>query len=213
MHGLVGCISEVGVLLQHIPYRTLAIGSYRQLYQSSRVDLLQHKSRYSVRFTMGYLQYKLPAAHHTTIATRHVRSSTLASSSGRSHQALAPEYTSTLPSEPSCSSAVSTRSSRARSAFSGINRRVVQSLRQELQVPLSGRLSVIASVATAVPAAAPSAPPVDMKIVNVDLGDRSYPIYIGTDLLEQGELLRKHVPGKRVLVVTNETIAPLYLEK
>lgn len=52
-----------------------------------------------------------------------------------------------------------------------------------------------------------------MKVVEVDLGDRSYPIYIGTSLLDQGELLRKHVPGKRVLVVTNTTIAPLYLDK
>lgn len=53
-----------------------------------------------------------------------------------------------------------------------------------------------------------------MKVVDVELGDRSYPIYIGSNLLEEkGELLRKHVPGKKVLVVTNETIAPLYLDK
>ncbi len=52
-----------------------------------------------------------------------------------------------------------------------------------------------------------------MKTVQVDLGDRSYPIYIGVGLLDHGELLRKHIPGKRVLIVTNETIAPLYLEK
>lgn len=52
-----------------------------------------------------------------------------------------------------------------------------------------------------------------MKTVEVDLGDRSYPIYIGAGLLNQGELLRKHIPGKRVLIVTNETIAPLYLER
>lgn len=52
-----------------------------------------------------------------------------------------------------------------------------------------------------------------MKTVKVDLGDRSYPIYIGAGLLEHGELLRKHIPGKRVLIVTNETIAPLYLDK
>ncbi len=49
--------------------------------------------------------------------------------------------------------------------------------------------------------------------VHVHLGDRSYPIFIGAGLLERGELLRKHVPGKRVLVVTNETIAPLYLDR
>lgn len=52
-----------------------------------------------------------------------------------------------------------------------------------------------------------------MKVVHVDLGDRSYPIYIGAGLLQKGELLRKHVPGKRVLIVTNTTIAPLYLEQ
>lgn len=62
-------------------------------------------------------------------------------------------------------------------------------------------------------AAAASAPTAAMKTVEVDLGDRSYPIYIGQGLLDQGELLRKHIPGKRVLIVTNETVAPLYLER
>lgn len=52
-----------------------------------------------------------------------------------------------------------------------------------------------------------------MKIVDVPLGDRSYPIYIGEGLLDHGELLQQHVPGKRVLIVTNETIAPLYLQR
>jgi 3-dehydroquinate synthase len=61
--------------------------------------------------------------------------------------------------------------------------------------------------------AAPAAHQGSMKTVEVDLGDRSYPIYIGTGLLERGELLRQHIPGKRVLIVTNETIAPLYLDK
>lgn len=50
-------------------------------------------------------------------------------------------------------------------------------------------------------------------IVEVDLGDRSYPIYIGSGLLHQPDLLQRHVHGKRVLVVTNTTVAPLYLEK
>lgn len=53
--------------------------------------------------------------------------------------------------------------------------------------------------------------------MTVELGDRAYPIYIGNGLLHEAianpELLRKHIPGKRVLIVTNETIAPLYLEK
>lgn len=51
------------------------------------------------------------------------------------------------------------------------------------------------------------------KTLHVDLGDRSYPIHIGASLLAQPELLREHIHGKQVLVVTNETIAPLYLEK
>lgn len=52
-----------------------------------------------------------------------------------------------------------------------------------------------------------------MQIVEVDLGDRTYPIYIGSDLLDQGELLRRHIPGKTALVVTNNRIAPLYLDR
>ncbi|ESQ31084.1 hypothetical protein EUTSA_v10004219mg [Eutrema salsugineum] len=50
-------------------------------------------------------------------------------------------------------------------------------------------------------------------IVEVDLGNRSYPIYIGAGLLDQSQLLQRHVHGKRVLVVTNERVAPLYLDK
>jgi 3-dehydroquinate synthase len=52
-----------------------------------------------------------------------------------------------------------------------------------------------------------------MEIVEVDLGDRTYPIYIGSDILDQGELLRQHIPGKTVLIVTNTTIAPMYLDR
>ncbi|XP_022965259.1 3-dehydroquinate synthase, chloroplastic [Cucurbita maxima] len=50
-------------------------------------------------------------------------------------------------------------------------------------------------------------------IVEVDLGDRSYPIYIGSGLLDQPEILQRHVHGKRVLIVTNDTVGPLYLDK
>ncbi|CAI5467405.1 unnamed protein product [Closterium sp. Yama58-4] len=52
-----------------------------------------------------------------------------------------------------------------------------------------------------------------LTVVDVDLGDRSYPIYIGVGILDRGDLLCRHVKGRRVLVVTNETIAPLYLER
>ncbi|KFK28271.1 hypothetical protein AALP_AA8G495000 [Arabis alpina] len=50
-------------------------------------------------------------------------------------------------------------------------------------------------------------------VVHVDLGNRSYPIYIGAGLLDQSQLLQRHVHGKRVLVVTNERVAPLYLDR
>ncbi|KAF3504891.1 hypothetical protein F2Q69_00040299 [Brassica cretica] len=60
------------------------------------------------------------------------------------------------------------------------------------------------------PANAMATPP---TIVEVDLGSRSYPIYIGAGLLDQSHLLQRHVHGKKVLVVTNERVAPLYLDK
>jgi len=40
-----------------------------------------------------------------------------------------------------------------------------------------------------------------------------YPIYIGTGLLDSAELFQQALPGTQVMVVTNETIAPLYLDK
>ncbi|MFV2059445.1 MAG: 3-dehydroquinate synthase [Gammaproteobacteria bacterium] len=52
-----------------------------------------------------------------------------------------------------------------------------------------------------------------MKTLNVDLGDRSYPIYIGQNLLANKSLLTQHIHGTQVMVVSNETVAPLYLEK
>ncbi len=51
-----------------------------------------------------------------------------------------------------------------------------------------------------------------MKTLRVELGERSYPIYIGSGLLSQSELITRHIKSKQVVVVTNETIAPLYLE-
>jgi 3-dehydroquinate synthase len=50
-----------------------------------------------------------------------------------------------------------------------------------------------------------------MKTLALDLGPRSYPIYIGTDLLGRSDLIVKHVRGKRVAIVTNEVVGPLYL--
>ena len=52
-----------------------------------------------------------------------------------------------------------------------------------------------------------------MKTLTVELGDRSYPIYIGTDLLTDPALIGPHIAGQQILVVTNVTVGPLYLEK
>jgi 3-dehydroquinate synthase len=50
-----------------------------------------------------------------------------------------------------------------------------------------------------------------MQELLVELGARSYPIYVGPGLLRQVDLVSRHVSGSRVAIVTNETIAPLYL--
>jgi 3-dehydroquinate synthase len=50
-----------------------------------------------------------------------------------------------------------------------------------------------------------------MQTLHVELGSRSYPIYIGRALLAQPELLVRHVAGTRVAIVSNTTVAPLYL--
>ena len=49
--------------------------------------------------------------------------------------------------------------------------------------------------------------------ITVELGDRSYPIVIGSGLLGGGYDLAPHLAGSHSLVVTNETVAPLYLDK
>jgi len=51
-----------------------------------------------------------------------------------------------------------------------------------------------------------------MEKLLVELGNRSYPIYIGSGLLSRAELLTAHIKSKQVMVVTNTTVAPLYLD-
>lgn len=50
-----------------------------------------------------------------------------------------------------------------------------------------------------------------MQTLTVDLGERAYPIHIGAGLLQQAELILPHLEQKRVMVVSNTTVAPLYL--
>ena len=49
-----------------------------------------------------------------------------------------------------------------------------------------------------------------MQELKVDLGDRSYPIYVGDHLFQKVDIAGA-IRGKQVMIVTNETIAPLYL--
>ena len=51
-----------------------------------------------------------------------------------------------------------------------------------------------------------------MQTLNVDLGQRSYPIHIGPGLLSRADLLVPHLLQPRVVIVTNTVVAPLYLE-
>lgn len=51
-----------------------------------------------------------------------------------------------------------------------------------------------------------------METLNVDLGDRSYPIVIGRGLLDGGFNLAEHIVGTDCVIVSNDTVAPLYLD-
>lgn len=52
-----------------------------------------------------------------------------------------------------------------------------------------------------------------MKKIIVDLGERSYPIYAGKDLLGKENLFSENIKSKQVMIVSNTTVAPLYLGK
>jgi len=51
-----------------------------------------------------------------------------------------------------------------------------------------------------------------MATLNLELGERSYPIYIESALLNKADLLTSHIRAKRVCIVTNDVVAPLYLQ-
>jgi 3-dehydroquinate synthase len=52
-----------------------------------------------------------------------------------------------------------------------------------------------------------------MKTLEVDLGNRSYPIHICNDLIDQSELFSTCKKATSVYIVTNTTVAPLYAER
>ena len=51
-----------------------------------------------------------------------------------------------------------------------------------------------------------------MQTLHVELGERRYPIFIGSDLDPQ-TLLAPYIQGRQVMVVSNTTVAPLYLAR
>jgi 3-dehydroquinate synthase len=53
--------------------------------------------------------------------------------------------------------------------------------------------------------------PDPMQTLTVSLADRSYPIHIGSGLLARAESYAPFIAGKTVAIVTNDTVAPLYL--
>lgn len=52
-----------------------------------------------------------------------------------------------------------------------------------------------------------------MQTLKVELANRSYPIHIGSNLIADASLILPHLKRKHVAVVTNTTVAPLYLDK
>lgn len=52
-----------------------------------------------------------------------------------------------------------------------------------------------------------------MKRIDIRTASRNYPVYIGAELLSDREVLLQHINGKQCLVVSNETVAPLYADR
>lgn len=51
------------------------------------------------------------------------------------------------------------------------------------------------------------------SLLEVKFSEHSYPIYIGEEIFNSKTLLQKHIAGNQLMIVTNETVAPLYLNK
>jgi len=51
-----------------------------------------------------------------------------------------------------------------------------------------------------------------MKKINIQFDERSYPIYVGEGLISNYELISQHILGKKVAIITNDTVADIYLK-
>ncbi len=52
-----------------------------------------------------------------------------------------------------------------------------------------------------------------MSVIKVQLGARSYAVHVGSGMLANSSLIADSIAGRHVLIVSNETVAPLYLDK
>ncbi|GAB4347672.1 MAG: 3-dehydroquinate synthase [Gammaproteobacteria bacterium] len=52
----------------------------------------------------------------------------------------------------------------------------------------------------------------EVKELKIDLGARSYPIFIGPNLLENSKYFKNYLTGESAMIVTNDVVAPLYLD-
>ncbi len=84
------------------------------------------------------------------------------------------------------------------------------SLIASLQANPSSFHPTIAPMSNIAPSADTPASPIEL---HVDLAERSYPISIGPGLLDDAEFVTRYIHGKRVVIVSNTTVAPLYLDK
>lgn len=92
---------------------------------------------------------------------------------------------------------------------------VIDTGRPNVQSMVNTILDQLAALQASRAKARQDAPMNQQNRINLDvaLGARSYPIVIGRGVLDDASLLSAHAGGGKVAVVTNETIAPLYLAK
>ncbi len=90
--------------------------------------------------------------------------------------------------------------------YAAVADHVIHTGRQSVQVLIARLIKKIRNPEQSLPAKQ------TMQTLDVGLAERSYQIHIGQDLLNQPELLLKHIPHKRAAVVSNTTVAPLYLK-
>lgn len=51
-----------------------------------------------------------------------------------------------------------------------------------------------------------------MNVIMANFDKRSYPIYVGDDVINSADIFQRHVHGRQIMLVSNETVAPMYLD-